>query len=105
MSLQDKVEGSSEVPAADEKQLEHWDRRRFLLGSAAVGIGGAVAAAVHDGELGGPSQTIRGSIPWQEGTADAPPGVSGFQPANIASICMIAPFSNRICPIAMSSTV
>ena len=76
MAPQDEVEGSSEVPAADDRQQKHWDRRRFLLGSAAVGIGG-VAAAVRDGELGGPSQTIRGSVPWQEGTADAPPGASG----------------------------
>jgi len=55
-------------------------RRRFLLGGAAVGIGGvaAVTAAVlHDGELGAPPQTYRGAVPWQEGTADAPPGASG----------------------------
>jgi ABC-type dipeptide/oligopeptide/nickel transport system ATPase component len=52
-------------------------RRRLLIGSAAVGIGGVAAAAIHDGELGGPMQTLRGSVPWQEGTADLPPGVSG----------------------------
>ena len=79
MSLQNK-----------SKNPTHWDRRRFLIGSAAVGIGG-VAAAVHDGELGGPSQTIRGSIPWQEGTADVPPAASGsglvfFTPAEAAFI-------------------
>jgi gluconate 2-dehydrogenase gamma chain len=53
-------------------------RRRLVIGSAAVGVGG-VAAVIHDGELGGPSQTFRGTLPWQEGTADAPPGVSGSQ--------------------------
>jgi gluconate 2-dehydrogenase gamma chain len=53
------------------------DRRRFLLGSALVGIGGAAAASLHDGELGAPPQSFRGSVPWQEGTADAPTGVSG----------------------------
>src|SRR6202162_6342053 len=53
------------------------DRRRFLIGSAAAGVGGVAAAAIHDGELGGPPQTFRGSIPWQEGTADAPPGATG----------------------------
>jgi gluconate 2-dehydrogenase gamma chain len=52
-------------------------RRRLLLGSAAVGVGGAAAAIIHNGELGGPSQTIRGAVPWQEGSADAPPGASG----------------------------
>ena len=52
-------------------------RRRLLIGSAVVGVGGVAAAAVHDGELGGPPQTFRGAVPWQEGTADAPPGVSG----------------------------
>jgi gluconate 2-dehydrogenase gamma chain len=54
------------------------DRRRFLLGSAATGVAGAaVGAALHDGELGGPAQTFNGSVPWKEGTADAPPQVSG----------------------------
>src|SRR5665213_3762829 len=67
------------------------DRRRFLLGSAIAGVGGAAAAALHDGELGAPPQTIAGSVPWQEGTADAPPGVSGsgyvfFEPAEVAFI-------------------
>src|ERR1700689_537998 len=66
-------------------------RRRLLLGSAVVGVGGVVAAAIHDGELGGPPQTFRGAVPWQEGTADAPPGASGtgyvfFQPAEGAFI-------------------
>jgi gluconate 2-dehydrogenase gamma chain len=65
-------------------------RRRLLIGSAVVGIGGA-AAAIHDGELGAPPQTLRGAVPWQEGTADAPPGVSGsgyvfFTPAETGFI-------------------
>ena len=68
----------------------NWDRRRFLIGSALAGIGG-VAAAMHDGELGGPPQTIRGAVPWQEGTADSPPGASGsgyafFAPGEVAFI-------------------
>jgi gluconate 2-dehydrogenase gamma chain len=56
-----------------------FDRRRFLVGSAVAGTAGVAAAAakLHDGELGGPPQTISGAAPWQEGTADAPPGVSG----------------------------
>ena len=67
------------------------DRRRFLIGSAMAGLGGAAAAALHDGELGGPSQTFRGAVPWQEGTADAPPGASGsgyifFTPAEVALV-------------------
>jgi gluconate 2-dehydrogenase gamma chain len=53
------------------------DRRQFLIGSVAAGVAGATVAAIHDGELGAPSQTIRGSVPWKEGTADAPPGASG----------------------------
>jgi gluconate 2-dehydrogenase gamma chain len=67
------------------------DRRRFLFGGAAAGIGGMAAAAIHDGELGAPAQTFRGSVPWREGTADVPPGVSGpgyvyFEPAEAAFI-------------------
>lgn len=52
-------------------------RRRLILGGAVVSLGGVAAAAIHDGELGGPPQTFRGALPWQEGTADAPPGASG----------------------------
>ncbi len=67
------------------------DRRRFLIGSAIAGIGGVAAAAIHDGELGGPAQTFRGAVPWQEGTADAPPAASGsgyvfFTPTEVALI-------------------
>jgi gluconate 2-dehydrogenase gamma chain len=66
-------------------------RRRLLLGGAVAGVGGVAAAALHDGELGGPPQTFRGAVPWQEGTADAPPGASGsgyvfFTPAEVAFI-------------------
>ena len=68
-----------------------WDRRRFLIGSAIAGLGGVAVAALRDGELGGPSQTLRGAVPWQEGTADAPPGVSGsgyifFTPAEVSLV-------------------
>ncbi|HEX3915188.1 MAG TPA: gluconate 2-dehydrogenase subunit 3 family protein [Steroidobacteraceae bacterium] len=54
-------------------------RRQLLVGGVAVGVAGAAAAttAVHDGELGAPPRTIRGSVPWQEGAADSPPAVSG----------------------------
>jgi len=66
-------------------------RRRLLLGGAVVGIGGVAAAAIHEGELGGPPQTFRGAVPWQEGTADAPPGAAGseyvfFTPQEVAFI-------------------
>ena len=53
------------------------DRRHFLLGSTAAGIAGIASGRIHDGELGGPVQVIHGAVPWQEGTADSPPGVSG----------------------------
>jgi gluconate 2-dehydrogenase gamma chain len=53
-------------------------RRRFMLGTAVVGAAGAAAAApIHDGELGAPPRDYRGEIPWQEGTADAPPEMQG----------------------------
>src|ERR1700691_6372683 len=66
-------------------------RRQLLIGSVAAGIGGTTAATVHDGELGAPPQTFRGSVPWAEGTADAPPEASGsgyvyFTPAEAAFI-------------------
>src|ERR1700722_4727062 len=53
-------------------------RRQLLVGGVAAGIAGAAAAAaLHDGELGAPPQTIRGAVPWKEGTAGAPPGATG----------------------------
>jgi gluconate 2-dehydrogenase gamma chain len=67
------------------------DRRMFLMGGMAAGVAGVAAAPVHDGELGAPSQTYQGAVPWKEGTADAPPEVSGtgysyFTPAEAAFI-------------------
>jgi gluconate 2-dehydrogenase gamma chain len=53
------------------------DRRHFLIGSVAAGVAGVSAGPIHDGELGAPPQTFRGSVPWAEGTADAPPEASG----------------------------
>ncbi|MEJ0008997.1 MAG: gluconate 2-dehydrogenase subunit 3 family protein [Steroidobacteraceae bacterium] len=52
-------------------------RRQFLLGSVAAGVSGTAAAVIHDGELGAPPKTFHGELPWAEGTADAPPLVSG----------------------------
>ena len=69
-----------------------FDRRRFLVGGAVAGAAGvATAATIHDGELGAPPQTFNGEVPWQEGTADAPPGATGtdfvfFTPAERAFI-------------------
>jgi gluconate 2-dehydrogenase gamma chain len=69
-----------------------FDRRRFLVGGAVAGTAGAAgAASLHDGALGGPAQTFTGAVPWQEGTADAPPGATGtdfvfFTPAERAFI-------------------
>lgn len=52
-------------------------RRSLFLGCAAAGTATAAAAAIHDGALGAPSRMYRGSVPWQEGTADAPPAAVG----------------------------
>lgn len=66
-------------------------RRQLLIGSVAAGLAGTTAATVRDGELGAPPQTIRGAVPWKEGSADAPPGAVGsgyvyFTPAEAAFI-------------------
>lgn len=77
------------------------DRRRFLMASAAAGLVAAKATAdTHDGELGAPSQTIRGSVPWQEGTADSPPGVlgSGYVFFTPAEVTFIATAVGRLIP-------
>lgn len=86
MTLKEKPDA---FPAADRPA--NFIRRQLLLGGAAAGVGVA-AAAIHDGELGGPSQTLRGAVPWQEGTADVPPevadaaGYTFFAPAEAAFI-------------------
>jgi gluconate 2-dehydrogenase gamma chain len=92
MTLRDESDANSQqaIPQASAVKV-NLVRRRLLIGSAVVGIGGGAAAAFHDGELGGPSQTYRGAVPWQEGTADAPPGVAGsgyvyFTPTEVAFI-------------------
>src|ERR1700742_3193905 len=54
------------------------DRRRFILTTSIAGIASAATAAqIHDGELGGPPQTVAGSVPWAPGAADAPPEAVG----------------------------
>ncbi len=88
MPERDGPETPAPIPPSVKSNL---DRRRFLIGSAIAGLGGAAAAALHDGELGGPAQSFRGAVPWQEGTADAPPGASGsgyvfFTPAEVALV-------------------
>ena len=88
MPPQDKFK--TPVPVASDVK-SNWDRRRFMIGSAIAGLGGVAAAALRDGELGGPPQTFRGAVPWQEGTADAPPGASGsgyifFTPTEVALV-------------------
>ena len=70
------------------------DRRRFLIGGAVAGVIGSKASAdLHDGELGAPPATYRGAVPWQEGAADSPPGVTDadrgfvfFTPVEVAFI-------------------
>jgi gluconate 2-dehydrogenase gamma chain len=67
------------------------DRRKFLLGGVAAGVAGVSSAAIHDGELGAPPHTYRGAVPYQDGSADAPPESSGsgytyFTPAEVTFI-------------------
>jgi gluconate 2-dehydrogenase gamma chain len=78
------------------------DRRRLLIGGAAAGAAGAAAAATrHDGALGAPSETYRGSMPWQEGAADFPPGAasgSGYVFFTSAEAAFIEPAVERLIP-------
>jgi len=52
-------------------------RRRLLIAGASVAAASSALPAIRDGELGAPPQTVRGAIPWEEGTADAPPAIEG----------------------------
>jgi gluconate 2-dehydrogenase gamma chain len=76
MSAAKEDRGRASSRAAGDAQA--LDRRRFMLGSALAGAGGAaVAAGIHDGELGAPPQSFTGAVPWQEGAADAPSADTG----------------------------
>jgi len=77
--------------ALDRTGVDLHRRRLLLVGAAGIASTAAAAIAVHDGELGGPAETIRGEMPWAPGSADSPPGASGsdykyFKPAELAFI-------------------
>jgi gluconate 2-dehydrogenase gamma chain len=75
-------------------------RRELLaLGLAAGSVAAAEAAARHDGLLGAPSQSITGSLPWQDGMADAPTGAEqagSFLSA--AEMAFVAAAADRLIP-------
>jgi gluconate 2-dehydrogenase gamma chain len=73
--------------------------RRELLafGLAAGSVAAAGAAARHDGLLGEPSQSFKGTLPWQDGMADAPePAGGSFLSA--AELAFITAAADRIIP-------
>jgi gluconate 2-dehydrogenase gamma chain len=59
------------------KQNSGIARRSVLLGGAMIGAATATAATIRDGELGAPPRSYRGSMPVQDGAADAPPAMQG----------------------------
>jgi gluconate 2-dehydrogenase gamma chain len=75
-------------------------RRKLLLGGAMVGAAYATGAALHDGELGTPSQTIKDAMPWREGAADVPPMASGtdYRFFTAAEQAFIEPAIDRLIP-------
>jgi gluconate 2-dehydrogenase gamma chain len=75
-------------------------RRKLLLGGAMVGAAYATGAAVHDGGLGAPSQTIKDAMPWREGAADVPPMAGGtdYRFFTAAEQAFIEPAIDRLIP-------
>jgi gluconate 2-dehydrogenase gamma chain len=77
------------------------DRRKLLLAGALAGtVGAAGAATRHDGELGGPPETIKGTMPWRDGTADVPPITEGsdYRFFTAAEQAFIEPAIDRMIP-------
>lgn len=78
------------------------DRRKFLLAGAAIGttLGLGAGAATHDGELGAPPETIRGGMPWTEGSGDVPPvaGAGGYTYFNAPEAAFIEAAVARLIP-------
>jgi gluconate 2-dehydrogenase gamma chain len=55
----------------------NFGRRRLLITGATVAAASRALPSIRDGELGAPPQAVRGAMPWEEGTADAPPAIEG----------------------------
>jgi gluconate 2-dehydrogenase gamma chain len=74
------------------------DRRRILLGAAAVGSIGAAPA--RDGQLGGPPRNYSGALPWTEGAADAPTSAQAgeFRFFSTLELGFIEPAIDRLIP-------
>jgi gluconate 2-dehydrogenase gamma chain len=74
------------------------DRRRILIGAAAVGSIGA--ASVRDGQLGAPPRDYGGTMPWREGTADSPPAADPRSQSffSQAELDFIVPAIDRLIP-------
>jgi gluconate 2-dehydrogenase gamma chain len=90
---------------AAEKSSNAINRRKLLaLGASAMGsaaAGSAVAAQAlsnHDGMLGGPAETIAGTLPWREGAADAPDGEAGLKYLTAAEMAFITAAADRLIP-------
>jgi gluconate 2-dehydrogenase gamma chain len=76
-------------------------RRELLALSLAAGsVAAAEAATRHEGLLGEPSQTIQGTLPWQDGMADAPAGVEQGNGSflSAAEMAFITAAADRIIP-------
>ncbi|HEX5183453.1 MAG TPA: gluconate 2-dehydrogenase subunit 3 family protein [Allosphingosinicella sp.] len=74
-------------------------RRELLaLGLAAGSIAAAEAAAPHDGLLGAPTESIKGSLPWQDGMTDAPPAPEGGTFLSAAELAFVTAAADRIVP-------
>jgi gluconate 2-dehydrogenase gamma chain len=76
------------------------DRRTILTLGAALGSGAIASALAHEGTLGGPSQDYKGTLPWQEGEADAPEraATGGWEFLTDAEAAFITAASNRLIP-------
>jgi gluconate 2-dehydrogenase gamma chain len=76
-------------------------RRQLLVGGALVGAACATGAgALHEGEPGGLPQTIKGAIPWREGTADVPTVAEGtdYRFFTASEQAFIEPAIDRLIP-------
>jgi gluconate 2-dehydrogenase gamma chain len=73
--------------------------RRRILGLGAT-LGTAAAALAHDGMLGGPTQTITGTMPWREGESDAPQAApaGGWKYLTDTEAAFITAAANRLIP-------
>jgi gluconate 2-dehydrogenase gamma chain len=82
-----------------DKLIDGIGRRQILGLGLAVGTAAAAAVAdPHEGLLGAQSQSVKGSLPWQDGMGDAPDPEAGGAFLSAGELAFVAAAADRLIP-------